>query len=70
MSSGYVPCACRDCMDVAISSDDRPALCLLCKDAGCIRYEELPDFMKSYGVSFECQRLDAYTEGEDQCSDE
>jgi hypothetical protein len=36
MGSGYTRCACRDCMDLAISSDtSKPELCLLCKDAGC-----------------------------------
>jgi hypothetical protein len=34
--SGYTYCACRDCMDVSISTRiDTPELCLLCKDAGC-----------------------------------
>jgi molybdenum cofactor biosynthesis enzyme MoaA len=57
--SGYTPCACRDCMDVAITSDGKPALCLLCKDAGCeISYGE---FMGASGAhSLECQRADAY----------
>lgn len=49
MTSGYTPCACRDCFDVSISSEDtKPELCLLCKDAGC---------QASNG---ECQRADAY----------
>lgn len=34
--SGYCSCACRDCFDIAITSDMRKrALCLLCKDADC-----------------------------------
>jgi hypothetical protein len=34
--SGYVPCACRDCFETAIcSDDDEPALCGDCEDAGC-----------------------------------
>ena len=36
--SGYTDCACRDCFDVAISSDIeacRPGLCGECEDAGC-----------------------------------
>jgi hypothetical protein len=33
--SGYCPCACRDCFEVAISDDDEPALCHECELAGC-----------------------------------
>lgn len=34
--SGYSPCACRDCFDVAVSNDiANPDLCGLCADAGC-----------------------------------
>ena len=34
--SGYTPCACRDCMELAISSDvKKPELCHACKRAGC-----------------------------------
>lgn len=33
--SGYVPCACRDCMEVAIAGDDGVALCSDCKESGC-----------------------------------
>jgi hypothetical protein len=34
--SGYTPCACKDCMDIAISSDDAYCdLCEFCKEAGC-----------------------------------
>ena len=34
--SGYTYCACRDCMDVSISTHiHTPELCLLCKGAGC-----------------------------------
>lgn len=64
MTSGYTPCACRDCMDVAISSDgDTPALCLLCKDAGCeICYERILGKDCSAGHSHGCQRDDAYME--------
>jgi hypothetical protein len=49
MPSGYTDCACRDCFDIAVSSDmSRPELCLLCKDAGCAANDG------------ECQRADAY----------
>lgn len=34
--SGYTSCACRDCMEIAISNDTRrPDLCGECEDAGC-----------------------------------
>ena len=34
--SGYTPCACRDCMETAISDDMRkPEMCHECQDAGC-----------------------------------
>ena len=50
MSSGYVQCACRDCFDVTIASDDsKPELCSDCEDAGC----------DCEGAS-ECERSDAY----------
>jgi hypothetical protein len=36
MTSGYTDCACRDCFEIAISSDDKkPALCNLCQEAEC-----------------------------------
>jgi hypothetical protein len=56
--SGYVPCGCRDCFDVAISSTDAPALCLLCKDAGC-------DISYGEDSGSDCQRDDAY--GVEEC---
>ncbi len=74
--SGYVPCACRDCFDLAISDSPRieetwdgeaeewipqevtdPALCLLCKDAGC-------------DTESDCQRPDSYGFWEDDTDDE
>lgn len=54
-------CACRDCFDTASTSNGKPALCLLCKDAECeISYGK-------YGAdsplpwSLFCQREDAYS---------
>lgn len=36
MSGGYVPCACRDCFEIAIQGDeDEAALCHECEEAGC-----------------------------------
>jgi hypothetical protein len=61
MSSGYVNCACRDCFDVAIASDDsQPALCAECEEAGC----------DCEGAS-ECERSDAYEcdESDDESDD-
>lgn len=60
--SGYTPCACRDCMDITVSSNTaQPELCSECKDEGCevfrlgdSDYESLPGHMR------ECQRDDAY----------
>lgn len=65
MASGYTDCACRDCFDIAISSNVRKrALCLDCKEAGC----------DAHGNS-ECARDDAYgaedmSAEEDSTSDE
>lgn len=34
--SGYVPCKCRDCFEIAIASDmARGAFCHECESAGC-----------------------------------
>jgi hypothetical protein len=33
--SGYKPCACRDCFEIAIGDAGEAALCHLCQDAGC-----------------------------------
>jgi len=34
--SGYTHCACRDCFEIAVSSDTRePELCSDCEAAGC-----------------------------------
>jgi hypothetical protein len=36
--SGYVPCACRDCFEIAVSSGtETPTLCHACETAGCDR---------------------------------
>jgi hypothetical protein len=35
LRSGYVHCACRDCMNLAISGDGKPALCGECSQCGC-----------------------------------
>jgi hypothetical protein len=61
--SGYTPCACRDCMDVAVSSNwFKPELCLPCKGAGCLNYSHRPNLDFEGGSEFECQRDDAYGE--------
>jgi hypothetical protein len=62
--SGYTHCACRDCMDVAISSDvSKPALCLLCKGAGCEPFApDSADYNALPGHMRECQRDDAYSD--------
>jgi len=54
------PCACRDCMDIATSSDDTtPALCPLCEDAGCEQWD--PHDSKYPVGHYDCQSVDAYT---------
>jgi hypothetical protein len=36
VSGGYVHCACRDCMEIAIQGDEADlALCHECEEAGC-----------------------------------
>ena len=37
LTSGYRPCACRDCFEIAIGddSDETPAMCHACEAAGC-----------------------------------
>lgn len=49
--SGYRPCACRDCMEIAIGDDG--ALCWECQEAGC------------EGGETECCAPGAYAEGEE-----
>lgn len=51
--SGYRPCACRDCMEIAIGS-----YCHECEDAGCSDYQGVE------GMSQECQSEHAYECGE------
>lgn len=57
---GYVPCACRDCFDVAFvpshwsDAPSTPAFCHDCEKAGC------PDYQGHEGLTQECQREDAY----------
>jgi hypothetical protein len=54
--SGYRPCACRDCMEIAIGGPG--AYCHECVAAGC------PDYQGQPGMSQECQAMKAYG-GED-----
>lgn len=50
MASGYTICACRDCMDTAVSEDEnKPELCTECENAGC-----------DVGGDSDCERDDAY----------
>ena len=52
--SGYVPCACRDCMEIAIQGSEKKAYCVACEAAGCPDYQGVP------GMSQECQAPGAY----------
>jgi hypothetical protein len=61
--SGYTPCACRDCMDITMSSDtSKPELCSKCAGAGCVKYPPSEEEWRTYPAAclFECQRDDAY----------
>lgn len=62
MASGYTNCACRDCFDVTVSSDEtKPELCSLCRETGCELYRpEDKDYQSLPGYMRECQRQDAY----------
>lgn len=57
---GYTNCACRDCMDTAVSGDvSEPELCGECKRAECVPWPgeiELNEY-----ENYECQREDAYS---------
>jgi hypothetical protein len=59
MASGHTSCACRDCLDIAVSSDMTvPELCWACEEADC---EPLPMHPFPGMLSmFSCQRDDAY----------
>lgn len=61
-TSGYTPCACRDCMDVTVSADtSAPDLCEACRDAGCEPYRLDPSgFSDHLYYAYDCQRDDAY----------
>ena len=55
--SGYTPCGCHDCFDVAISNDvNSPDLCGECERAGCTNHHGRPSFLTVYGMYNECQR--------------
>lgn len=57
--SGYTPCACRDCMDITMSSDtNNPELCELCDSAGCVAWTQGSPAV----IAWECQRDDAYSD--------
>lgn len=60
--SGWTCCACRDCMDIAMSSDvSRPELCSDCKEADCEPHNaQAAEETSQPSWVFECQREDAY----------
>ena len=36
LGSGYSPCRCRDCFEIAVSDEiSKPDFCLACEEAGC-----------------------------------
>jgi hypothetical protein len=56
--STYLPCGCRDCFDVAIGENGARALCLLCKDAGCVILPYDADRRDEWSGAYSCQRSD------------
>jgi hypothetical protein len=63
--SGCSPCACRDCMDTAVSADmTKPDLCTECTDAGCSPWRDGEELKALDGRFYECQRDDAYSVAE------
>ena len=60
--SGYTPCACRDCMEVAIGVSGE-AYCHECEEAGCADYQGVR------GLPQECQ-VERFDEDEDEDEDE
>ena len=53
--SGCVPCACRDCMEIAIQGPgEKRAYCAACEAAGCPDHQGVP------GMSQECRAPGAY----------
>lgn len=56
--SGYVPCACRDCFEIAIGEPGE-ALCFDCEEAGC-----------EAGADCECCSEHAYGGSEEQDDEE
>ena len=54
-STGYVACACRDCMEVAIQGAiGQKAYCSACVEAGCPDHQGVPE------MSQECRAPGAY----------
>jgi hypothetical protein len=54
-STGYVHCACRDCMEVAIQgAGEQKTYCAACAEAGCPDHQGVP------GMSQECRAPGAY----------
>lgn len=66
--SGYTHCACRDCMEITVSSDtSKPELCEECQAAGCsvgiVGQADIPGYVyvSMPGYMRDCQREDAYS---------
>lgn len=68
LRSGYVHCACRDCMDIAIGEQSEQSrdetltltLCGPCEQAGCIPASDPDGLSAERPYYLECQRDDAY----------
>lgn len=55
VQEGYVPCACRDCREIAIGKRGE-AVCVECEEAGC-------------ELDSECKLPHAYCEGDERAGD-
>lgn len=56
--SGYCPCKCRDCFEIAIADDtDEGAFCSECEEAGCAEDSECgrEDAYETYDPDFEME---------------
>ena len=54
--TGYTPCACRDCFEIAIGEPGE-AFCSDCEEAGC------PDYQGQPGMRQDCLALESEPTG-------
>jgi len=57
-TSGYVSCACRDCMEVAIANAGERALCACCAECACDDGGRMECFARDVSeVDYDCEPL-------------